>query len=265
MSRLSTVLAAAALCCCATLAQAAAFDPIAQQRLVSIAGNATVVDTDTGATWTDAHSDSRSTAASDFGPSALDVGMGLHLDTPGGSVYDDGHTHLASTLGADRIAFEGQVDVNASGYTDYPFYANAYGNSHVDFEYRFSVARDTPVLLAMNSATSVPYSDEYRFLLARADGSIVWNATVVADANGDPQTSFSEGLVLGAGAYTLTASLHANSYFDSGSGSSGRASADFTLSAVPEPSTLALSAAGLGLLALRRRHRLHSARSGEAA
>ncbi len=264
MLRLSTALAAAALCCGASLAQAATFTPIAQQRQVSIGGDALVVNTDGGATWADTFNDSRSTAVGDFGPSTLDVGMALHVDSPGGGVYDDGHTHLASTLGPDRISFEGQVDVNASGGADYPFEVTAHGTSHLNFEYRFSVAHDTSVLLTMSSTNASPFSDDYRFLLARADGSTVWADTFAIDANGDPQSSFSQGLLLGAGAYTLTASLHAFSYVEGSLSNSGRASAEFTLSAVPEPSTLALSIAGLGLVAWRRRHRLHSARSGEA-
>jgi len=264
MLRLPSALAAAALCCAASFAHAAAFAPIAQQRLVSVSGNVAIIDNETGGTWTDDFADSRSTAVDDFGPGTLAVGMGLRLETDHAAVYDDGHTHLASTLGADRISFEGLVDVNASGYADYPFMTHGYGNSHLSFEYRFSVAQDTSVLLAMSSATR-PDSNEYQFRLARADGSIVWNSTVLTDEYDVPHTSFSQGLTLGAGAYTLTASLHANSYLDSGVNVAGRASAEFTLSAVPEPSTLALAAAGLGLLAWRGRRRLHSGRSGEAA
>ena len=184
----------------------------------------------------------------------FDHSEGLTLRTPAATL--DGQGYQVSAIATDGFSFHGVADVfaSASHQIDYlPDYTesiegNASGNASVSLHWTFAV----------DSTSAWRFSGSHNLYNARGgygSYSLTGNNGFAWDDQG--ASGFSSTLVLTPGTYTFDVSLSAYAQQSYQGDHGGRAQADFALSAVPEPSTLALMVPGLLLVAglARQRHR----------
>lgn len=238
-----------------TAADATSFAAISQVRSVAIGGQITIIDQDNGDTFQASLAPGAQTSPGDFGVFDASFGLGdLVLDTALGTGRGAGRVAQTSSFAGDAIRFEGAADVFMSGEVFGNAAINGSGAASSRFEYRFSVAEATPVILAMESEVG-PNRSDYTFLLRSDAGNVVWADTVLFDDAGNEIRSFSRSLLLAAGVYQLDAALTASSAFDNNFASSGRAVGAFTITAVPEADTWTMMVGGMlamGFVARRR-------------
>ena len=231
-------------------AVAAAFQSVAQQRSVRIAGNLHEQDYVSGAEQVvNPPATSQSTLAGDFG--AADLGAGLSIQTTSSSAFGQGRAGQLSTLGPDAIRFSGIADINISGYAASPVHVEGWGSASVNANYQFIVAKETAVQITMDSSGNL---GDFNFSLTRDGNPAVLQDAYLVDASGF-HTSFTRSLILGAGSYSLISSLIANSHLDGDISVAGRTTADFSITAVPEPGTWAMLLAGLAMLGMATRRK----------
>jgi hypothetical protein len=226
---------------------AAQFVRLDPQRAVSLEGHLNAVDTLDGASQQADFADALSDDA------RLHLGMSVAL--PGGLADAQGSALLDSALGAATLSFAGLADVSASGLSDGSLAVSGWGHAAVDFDLHFGLAQAGTLRLSMSSSVAPGHVDDFHFLLARADGVPLWQATSVIGGDGQAHSSFVQDLFLEAGDYRLSASLDAAAMFDGALAYAGRSSAEFSLAVVPEPSGGALLLAGLTVLAVHRKWR----------
>jgi len=229
------------------------FFPSFQQREVQISARLQVDDHETDESHR--HEDHRGDRApkDHFGPVSLTSGVGFSDNA--GAIFAQGASTQQSSVTASRISFSGLADINVSGFSGYPLYVSGDGASASVFELKFTVPKTVTVALAMNSEVQRFRDNDWRFLLARADGTPVWDATVVYGDDGLEHRSFVQQLELTAGDYFIQASVRAHSWWNGDAGFAGRTSAQFSISPVPEPATAVMALLGLGLLAAQRSRR----------
>jgi hypothetical protein len=255
--RLARTLAVLGFLTC-TSVDAATFTAISQMRSVAIGGQITIVDQDNGDTFQASLAPGAQTAPGDFSVFDESFGLGdLVLENALGVGRGAGRAAQTSSIGGQVIRFDGAADVFMSGEVFGNAAINASGAASSRFEYRFSVAEATPVILAMQSEVG-PNRSDYTFLLRSDAGNVVWADTVLFDDAGNEIRSFSRSLLLAAGVYQLDAVLTASSAFDNNFGSSGRAVGAFTITAVPEADTWTMMVGGMLAMGFVVRRRIAS-------
>lgn len=178
---------------------------------------------------------------------------GLGLRTPAATV--DGQGYQVSTIDPHGFEFHGVADVlvSASRLDDYQMdYAettegNAFGHTSVSLSWTF----------AMDTGQTWRFTGDHNLYDARGGlGSytLTGNNGFVWDDQGE--SSCSTVLQLAPGTYTFSVNLQAFALESYQGEAAGRAQANFALTAVPEPASLALLVPGLllvaGLAHLRR-------------
>ena len=257
--------AAAAGIACATLLWAAPcaaqFVAIDVQRSVAIEGHLSAVDTLSGATRLADFADAQASPPL-TGPQ-LRTGMSLAL--PDGLADAQGSAALDTFFGERSLSFAGLADVAAQGYGDGSLTLTGWGHASAGLTLHFELVQGSLVRLSMDSAVAPNHLEDLRFLLARGDGTPLWQQTSIVGADGVVRSRFAREFQLAAGDYTVSASLDAASLFDGSQGFTGRTSAEFVLSVVPEPGSAWLLLAGLAGLALFVRRQQRPNRAARAA
>lgn len=227
------------------LAQIAAGAP---QATVAIEAHLQAVDPRDGTLRQADFADARSSAP-------FDVGLSLAL--PEGPA--DAQGRAAFTLlhsDAQTLSFEALADIATNGHGDGTLALSGFGRASVRLLLPFTLAQPHTVWLTLASRVTHERDDDLGFALARADGTPLWQQTVVPDAAGLPGREFVRSFVLDAGDYRIAATLDAAANFDDAAALAGRTTLGTSISLVPEPTSAALLGAGLvllGVLTLLRR------------
>lgn len=245
-------LAAGLLTCSA--AGAAGFEYVGQSRTVSMAGTLSLSSYDTNSGASASKGFYESAADWDFGVWDAAVGLSdFSISSAAGAVDGAGRAAQHSALEPDRIFFDGFTDAFVGGYSSNGTASGSAGAT-TGFAVSFFVEETTRVRLDMSGTFDIDgVFSQYQFQLSRDGGAVVWDRTYIEDPIYGPLTSFSRGLTLQAGSYSLYSSLATYGWFEGASGQSGQATAVFTLTAVPEPASWVLLGAGVAVLGLRRR------------
>ena len=232
---------------------AAVFTSLTQMRSINIgAGVSVTSNDDSGFSEYAGDGDGKSAA----GFAGMDEAVGLScfsFSTPYGGGGGSGRASQESSFSPSRIYFKGFADVYVTAGSGGDGYATASGSASSDLYYTFSLDSVALVQLDMTSAGVNEYSSEFTFSLAKSDGTVIWDQ-IGMEVFPSWLTTFSVDLPLDAGEYALIAHVGASSSYEGDFGFSGQATAEFSLSVIPEPSGGALlGAAALGYASRRRR------------
>ena len=172
--------------------------------------------------------------------------VGMSLRTTYANV--DGRSSQQSTFNSDGFSFHGVADVSGSAESDFTVNNNksvnatAYGSAAVSLTHKFAV--DTP--------TTVKFTGNHSFYGGTPTYNFAGDNGFVWDDQGE--SSFSTLLTLAPGTYTFDLTLDAGTSVDS-SYYGTRSTADFSLTAVPEPGVLAMLLPGMLLIGAMARRR----------
>lgn len=181
-------------------------------------------------------------------------GEGLNLRTDYATV--DGQGYQVSSITSNGFRFHGVADVFANSSYSYDYQQDytefnvgrANGNAGVALNWTF----------AIDTATQMQFTGDHNLYSSSGGGG----SYALTGDNGfawddEGYGSFSTVLTLAPGTYTFNVSLYAFAYAEYENSRAGRATADFALTAVPEPETFALLLSGMLLVAgmARRRQR----------
>lgn len=240
------------------VAQAASFEHVSSQRGINIGASVGVSAMDDSG-FSDSYGEGDGDTFGGYG--YIDEAVGLSnfsFSTPYGGGGGSGRASQQSEMTGESIYFNGFADVYVTASSGSEGYANAGGNASSDFNYTFRVDAPLTIRLDMSSSGADEVTGEYWFTLNNnTANSIVWDQTGIEE-NLQWKTTFTVYLDLAPGEYNVNAHLGASSSFESDFGYSGRALAEFTIAAVPEPGTVAMFALGglfLGALGWKRSQR----------
>lgn len=178
----------------------------------------------------------------------FDQSAGVSLRTTHASV--DGQGYQVSTLNSDGFSFRGVADVLVSAQVDSisapDYYENIEGHANA------TSAATMNFKFAVDTATAVKFTGNHNFYGGTPTYNFVGDNGFVWDDQGE--SSFSTLLTLAPGTYTFGISLMAGSDAYAGS-RDARSTADFSLTAVPEPGVLAMLLPGMLLIGAMARRR----------
>ena len=173
---------------------------------------------------------------------------GVSLRTAYASV--DGQGYQVSTLNSDGFSFRGVADVLVSaqlGSDSQPDYSDS-----IDGHANAVSAATMSFKFAVDTATEVKFTGNHSFYGGTPTYNFAGDNGFVWDDQGE--SSFSTLLTLAPGTYTFGISLMAGSDAFAES-RDARATADFSLTAVPEPGVLAMLLPGMLLIGAMARRR----------
>ena len=234
--------------------QADLFEHLQSTRTINIgAGVAVSAQDDSGFQESASDGDGLSLGGYNYRNEAVGL-SGFGLSTPYGGGGGSGRASQESEMTGERIFFNGFADVYVSASGGGQGSASASGGASSVFGYTFRILHPVTVRLDMSSAAPDEANSFYTFLLTGPGGVTVWDQTAIEE-NFQLLRTFSVPLHLQPGQYTIGADVSASSSADDGFGFAGQSRAEFTITPVPEPRTIALLTVAFLMSVVRFRQR----------